>query len=280
MKNFVKFPNIVFSKARLHNWAKRKYITSENKAQDRVDASFYKYATLYATGKEWQAQLVDKFYHFDPVSNTLYNLIKNFTYKELDKVTIENLINTLLVAGIRAEIVNDTLHIESEELSFDVDKFSFLEPDILRRLPNIELPTRGGRSHPYGVVTTMFYGKYADIETCLVTGRIYQLSPSAKYLHSWVEIAFDGRVYVIDPTRNSVMPKEAFYHINHVGEIVKLHSSIVKKDYKMIRSLTDYDNYAVKVYYENPERGRALYKKLVDMGEIQENEKTTKISLL
>ena len=280
MKSFVKFPNIVFSKARLHNWAKRKYITSENKAQDRADTSFYKYATLYALGKDWQAQFVDKFYHFDPVANTLYHLIKHFTYKEVDNVAIQNLINTLQVADIKAEIVDDVLHVTSKDFSFDVDKFSVLEPDILRRLPDIEYPTRGGRCHPYGVVTTMFYGKYADMETHFVTGRIYQLSPLAKYLHSWVEVGFDDRVYVIDPTRNSVMPKEAFYQINHVGDVVKLHSSVIKRDYKMIRKLTDYDNYVVKVYYENPERGRALYKKLVDMGEIEENENTIKISLL
>jgi hypothetical protein len=38
----------------------------------------------------------------------------------------------------------------------------------------------------------------------------------------------------------------------------------------MIRALTDYDSYAVKVYYENPERGRMLYKKLVALGEIED----------
>ena len=38
----------------------------------------------------------------------------------------------------------------------------------------------------------------------------------------------------------------------------------------MIRKLTDYDYFAVKVYYENPERGRKLYKKLVSIGEIEE----------
>ena len=44
----------------------------------------------------------------------------------------------------------------------------------------------------------------------------------------------------------------------------------------MIRALTDYDGYAVKVYYENPERGRRLYKKLVELGEIEDVYKNEK----
>ena len=262
MKGFVKFPDIVFSKARLHNWARKKYVTSENKAQDKVDASFYKYATLYATGRERKAKKMDNTYHFDPVSNTLYNLIKFFTYKETDKPAIENLISTLLIADIKVQIEGDVLHVSSNEMSFDIDK-----------------PSRGGKCHPYGVLATIFYSKTDDFDTYFVTGRIYQLSPEAKYLHSWVEVLFNGEVYVIDPTRNAVMPRDAFYKINHVDETVRLHSSEVVKDYRIIRKLTDYDNYAVKVYYENPERGRKLYNMLVRMGEIIE-EKDMENSLL
>lgn len=279
MKGFVKFPDIVFSKARLHNWARKKYVTSENKAQDKVDASFYKYATLYATGRERKAKMMDNTYHFDPVSNTLYNLIKFFTYKETDKTAIENLISTLLIAGIKVQIEGDVLHVSSKEMSFDVEKLSVLEPDILRRLPDIDKPSRGGKCHPYGVLATIFYSKTDDFDTYFVTGRIYQLSPEAKYLHSWVEVLFNGEVYVIDPTRNAVMPRDAFYKINHVDETVRLHSSEVVKDYRIIRKLTDYDNYAVKVYYENPERGRKLYNMLVRMGEIIEKKDMEKTLL-
>ena len=52
-----------------------------------------------------------------------------------------------------------------------------------------------------------------------------------------------------------------------------------KRDYDLIRKLTDYDDYAVKVYYENPERGRKLYEKLVEIGEIVENKSIEKLSL-
>ena len=270
MKSFVNFPYIKFSKAKLHNWAKKKYITSENKKQDRVESSFLKFATLYATQKDKQAKFLDKIYDFDPVSSTLYNLIKVFTYKKVDSVSIDYLIESLALVGVNVKIINNELVIESEDLNFKVSKFSELEPEILKKLSNIEEPTRGGRCHPYGVITALYYNKCKDFETYLVTGRIYQLSPEAKYLHSWVEISTDKGVFVIDPTRNAVYPKEAFYSINHVGKTARLSSDEVKKDYDMIRMLTDYDNYAVKVYYENPERGRKLYKKLVSLGEIEE----------
>ncbi len=281
MISYVRFPMIKFSKARLHNWAKKKYITSENEAQDRVDASFLKYAQLYASGKYERTRFLNYFYKFDPVSNTLYNLIKVFTYKELDENAIKDLIDALEIVQIKAEIVDDVLYVESDDLSFNVKKLTNLEPFILKQLPNIDKPSRGGRCHPYGVITALFYDKAKDFETHLVTGRIYQLSPEAKYLHSWVEISDNDATFVIDPTRNAVYSKEAFYKINHVGEVVKVHSSVIKKDYKMIRRLTNYDDYAVKVYYENPKRGRKLYKKLVSLGEISEENdmETTKSSV-
>ena len=270
MISYVRFPLIRFSKARLHNWAKQKYITSENEAQERVDISFLKYAQLYASGKNERARILNYFYKFDPVSNTLYNLIKGFTYRETDEKAIKDLIDALEIVQIKAEIVDDVLYVKSDDLSFNVKKLTNLEPLILRRLPDIDKPSRGGRCHPYGVITALFYDKAKDFETHLVTGRIYQLSPDAKYLHSWVEISDSDATFVIDSTRNAVYSKEAFYKINHVGDVVRLHSSIINKDYKMIRKLTDYDDYAVKVYYENPERGRKLYKKLVKLGEISE----------
>lgn len=123
---------------------------------------------------------------------------------------------------------------------------------------------------PYGVLTALCYRNNKNFETHFVTGRIYQLSPKAKYLHSWVEISDKKEEFVIDPTRNAVYSKEAFYYINHVGETARVHSKVLSEDYDMIRTLTDYDNYAVKVYYENPEKGRVLYKKLVSIGAIEE----------
>lgn len=269
MNSFIKIPYIKFKKSCLHNWAKRKYISSENKKQDKVDTALKKCATLYSQGREGAAMRLKDEYSFDPVTNTLYNLIKFFTYREVDNIAISNMIESLKECGIDVEIKGNALYISSEDLNFRVVKFSKYEPRILATLKDIEEPSRGGKCHPYGVVTTLCYANNKNFETHFVTGRIYQLSPKAKYLHSWVEISDSKDVFVIDPTRNAVYPKDAFYYINHVGDTVRLHSSEVRKDYDMIRALTDYDDYAVKIYYENPERGRNLYKKLISSGAIE-----------
>lgn len=276
MRNFIKINYIKFRKAALHNWAKRKYIASENKKQKKVDASFLKCATLFSQGKNEKAVKMAKDFQFSPVENTLYELIKYFTYRELDEAKISNMIDSLKNVGIEAKIENDILFISSEELNFQVLKLSRIEPKILIQLIDIEKPSRGGKCHPYGVVTALCYNNNKNFKAHFVTGRIFQLSPRAKYLHSWVEIEEGKNVYVIDPTRNSIYPKDAFYQINHVGETVKIHSKDLKVDYPMIRALTDYDGYAVKVYYENPERGRRLYKKLVELGEIEDVYKNEK----
>lgn len=270
MKNFLKIPYIKFRKTCLHSWAKRKYITSENKSQDKVDATVLKCATLYSQGKNKEALRLGTQYSFDAVTNTLYNIIKSFTYRNVDMVAIFQMIESLEKCGVNVQIDGDVLHISSENLNFRVIKFSKYEPRILFQLKDIEEPSRGGKCHPYGVLTALCYRNNKNFETHFVTGRIYQLSPKAKYLHSWVEISDKKEEFVIDPTRNAVYSKEAFYYINHVGETARVHSKVLSEDYDMIRTLTDYDNYAVKVYYENPEKGRALYKKLVSIGAIEE----------
>lgn len=118
MRNFIKINYIKFRKAALHNWAKRKYIASENKKQKKVDASFLKCATLFSQGKNEKAVKMAKDFQFSPVENTLYELIKYFTYRELDEAKISNMIDSLKNVGIEARIENDILFISSEELNF------------------------------------------------------------------------------------------------------------------------------------------------------------------
>ncbi|MBP3581913.1 MAG: hypothetical protein J6J33_04105 [Clostridia bacterium] len=275
MKNFIKFPEIKFRKCLLHFWAKEKYINAENRKQDRVDRAYARFTKLYTKKKVSKAEKINLQYNFDIVATSLYNLIKIFTYKEFDKAVIQEFIDTLKIAGIEAEVNGGILHIKSEEISFFVKKLSKVEPAILKMLPDIEEETRGGKCHPYGVITALAYNKNKNFDTYFVTGKIYHLSAQGEYLHSWVEIADETDTFVIDPTRNAIYSKEAFYMINHVKDTIRLHSSVVQQDYKLIRELTNYDSYLAKVYYENPENGRKLHNELVKLGEIplQENQK-------
>ena len=270
VKNYLKIPYIKFRKSCLHNWAKWKYIASENKKQDKAKKEYLKYTSLVLSGKDKQAKEFNEKYNFDPLVNILSALIGEFTYKEINKDNFEPLVQALAVAGISVQIISDIMFISSNEFSFCVKKLSLFEPKIMNKLGDIEEDSRNGKCHPYGVVSTLYFDKLKEYETKFVTGRIYQLTPRAKYLHSWVEISDKENTFVVDPTKNAVYLKEIFYDINHVGEVSKLTALEVKTDYKMIKALTDYDNYAVKVYYENPERGKRLYEKLISAGEICE----------
>lgn len=272
MKSFIRFPEIRFRKSLFHFLAKEKYINSENRRQDKVDRAYAKFTKLYTLQKQDKANKINEQYHFDIVASALYNLIKVFTYKDFDTAAIQELIDALKIAGFEIAIIDDILHVKCEEVSFFVKKLSKMEPAILKMLPDIEEESRGGKCHPYGVVTALAYNKNKNFETYFVTGRVYHLSDKGDYLHSWVEISDDKDSFVIDPTRNAVYSKEAFYMINHVKDVVRLHSSVVQQDYKMIRELTTYDQYLAKVYYENPEKGRELHGQLIKMGEINLNE--------
>lgn len=276
MKNFIKIPYIKFRKSWLHNWAKWKYITQENKKQDKAKKEYMKYTSLVLAGKEKDAKECNDKFSFDPLAYILSTLISEFTYKKINKDNFEPLVQALAGAGISVQIISDIMFISSNEFSFCVKKLSLFEPRIKDKLKDIEIEDRSGKCHPYGVVTTLYFDKLDEYETKLVTGRIYQLTPKAKYLHSWVEIKDKDNTFVVDPTKNAVYLKDIFYDINHVGEVAVLSADDVKRDYDIIKSLTDYDNYAVKVFYENPERGRTLYKKLVSAGEIVEIKENAK----
>ena len=272
MKNFINFPYIKFSKADLCNWAKKKYIDSETTKVNRAQEKFSKYMLLYSSEKENTAKALNLIYRFDPMKNSLYNLIRSFTYKTFDKISFNYLVEMFSDMGLHIDIEGDELVVRKYDFSFSVMKLSKMEPEILKTLPDIEDPERRGKCHPYGVLTALHFHK-KQYKTQLVTGRIYQLSPGAKYLHSWVEIEKDGQILVIDPTKNAVMSKQAYYFINNVSSTVRLDASDVKKDFHIIEALTKYDNYVVKVYYENPKNGRKLYEKLVCLGEIGFNPK-------
>lgn len=274
MKNFIKFPYIKFRKSCLHNYSKWKYITREKSKQEKIKKTYLKYVSLVSKGKEKQADKLSESYEFDPLANILNGLISEFSLKEPNEENLKCYIDSLKSVGIDVQIIFDILFISSNDFSFCVKKLSKYEPEILKQLNDIEKTTRNGKCHPYGVVACLFLDALEDYKNVsLVTGKVFQLSPKAKYLHSWVEFLDEEKnAFVVDPTNNAVYLKDIFYDIHHVGETVNLSSSEVKRDYKIIKDLTDYDEYAVKIYYENPERGRKLYQKLNMLGEIGERE--------
>ncbi len=275
--NFVRFPFVRFEKAMLYNWAKEFYIDSENRAEKEVKEAYKKCAEYIEEGNQEKVDELRLIYDFQPQYDIIFELMKNFTLKEPNEMTHQTYAGILESAGFRVVCDNGTLQIfDDENNEIKMKKFSDLEPQIFKVLPDIDKPERGGKCHPYSVLTTLLYKNNKEFEAYLVTGRIYQLSHKFKYLHSWVEITVGDKTYVVDPSKNLIIEKDAFYEINHVAGTEKIHSSIVAEDYKMIRKLTDYDGYVAKVYYESRHNGLKLYRTLVKMGEISESQPESK----
>lgn len=272
MKNFIKFPFIKFKKAKLHSWAQNKYIEDEKRRQEEVEEAYRICGKYIEHGEVEKAQELIDFYNFDPLNEAIFEVIKRFTLKEPDYEGIKTYSDILALAKIFVEITEHELFFKSDYLNFSVKRFSEIRPEILKVLKDIDTVERGGRCHTYSVLSLLNYCKEPSVEVFMVTGRIYQLSPNANYLHSWLEIVDGDTVKVIDCAKNAVMDRDYFYEVNHVSRVERVHSSTIVADYKLIRRLADYDPVVSKVYYENVIRGRKLYRYLVDVGEIKESE--------
>ena len=274
--NFVRFPFIKFEKAKLYSWAKEFYIDSENRAEREVKEAYRECAKYIEQGNHQKAEELRLIYDFQPQYDIVFELMKNFTLKEPNDEVHETYATILEQAGYNVEIDDKTLKIHDDGKVIEIERFSDLEPNILKILPDIDKPERGGKCHPYSVLTAVMYKNKTEFDTHLVTGRIYQLSHKFKYLHSWVEISRDGKTYIIDPSKNLVIDRDSYYEINHVQGTERISANQVSEDYKMIRRLTDYDGYIAKVYYENRANGLKLYRRLVSLGEISEAEPENK----
>lgn len=268
--SFVKFPFIRFEKSKLHDYVYAIYIDGETRREKEVRDAYVECAKFIEEGNQEKVDELREKYNFEPQYDVTFELVKNFTLKKPDLETHRTYAEILENAGMKVEMSDTALKIVCDEDEYKFMRFSDLEPGILSVLSDIDTVERGGKCHPYSVLTALAYNKFKEYETYLVTGRIYQLSNQAKYLHSWVEVTDEYGTAIIDASKNLVTDKKSYYEINHVDETERISSEQVEIDYKMLRRLTDYDSYVAKVYYENRKRGLWLYQKLVKLGEISE----------
>ncbi len=272
-EGYIRYIGLRFNKTKLYNWAKRRYVEEETQADKRVREEYSKMKDISQLSPEEYAKIQNEF-NFEPQYYLLMNMIEEFTLADSNFESINA--TASLFDGLASIMYdNNYFSLTAEDASFTAKKLSHEFPEIKKYLTDIEKPNRIGRCHPYSVVLVALLAKdnHGDnsCKISLATDRIYQLSHKAKILHSWVEVEIDGKVFVLDASKNLIIDKDAYYEICHVNEPEKVDSIQLLKDYKMIRRLTDYDEYLVKVYYENAANGRLLYKTLVEKGEILEN---------
>ena len=270
-KNFVKFPFMRFKKSNVIKWVASKYFDGEISRQMQVNQAYDACAKCIEMGDEVGLEKIQSKYEFEPHFDLLNEALKEFTLKYPKIDLFYRCAELLSDAGIILELNKNKLTVTSEGLSLDAYKLSAVEPLLGIKIKDLEEPTRSGKCHYYAeLVALHFLNK--NIEADFVTGRIYQLSKVANYLHSWVEIKKGDKTYVIDPTKNIVIDKDLYYIINHVDETERISAPVLKEDIPIIRKLAGVDYRLTKVYYDNAENGRRLYEELVRMGEIKETE--------
>lgn len=272
MDSYIKYICKRFDVAKLKYWAKKRYYDSEMRHQEEVYNAYVNYFDYIKNNKSEQAENINNEYKFDFRNYIIWEMVKNFTLKPTNVQNLEILISILNEIGINFIINENELSILDDNLNFYVMRFSEVEPNILHYLKDIEKSSRAGKCHPYSVLTAKLFDSNQEFTTQFVTGQVYHLSEKSSYMHSWVEV-FDGEnECVIDPAKNVFMLKKPYYEINHVKEIQKINSSEIVQDYEMIRNLASFDNYLVKVYYENADNGRFLYQTLLQKGIVFESQ--------
>ncbi|MBQ4541545.1 MAG: hypothetical protein IJA23_01695 [Clostridia bacterium] len=272
-KEFVKYMGLRFKKAKLHSWAKERYVDAENLAEDNVKFYYSKMKDLKTMSTE-EFDSIQSEFNFEPHYFLIMQMLNEYTLAEPNHNLI--LDNADLFRSLGAKINYDDVcfEFELEDLKFMAIKLSHYFPYVMTHLTDIETRERVGKCHPYSVVVATLLERFRGnnkYKIYLATDRIYQLSNKSRYLHSWVEIEESENAFVVDATKNLVMDRSAYYEINHVESPEKVDSVQLARDYKKVRKLTDYDAFLVKVYYENAENGRLLYDALVKRGEIDES---------
>ena len=267
--NFIKFPFIRFKKSNVVRWVASKYFDSEVNRQMQVNQAYEACAKCIELGDDAALERIQSKYEFEPQFDLMNEAIKAITLKNPELHLFYSCVELLSEAGIVFELNQNKITVTAEDEVFDVYKFSAVEPQIKNKINDLEEKTRSGKCHYYSELVALYYLD-KNIETEFVTGRIYQLSKVANYLHSWVEIKYGEKTYVIDASKNIVIDKDLYYSINHVEEPERIPAKVLKQDIPMIRKLAGVDYRLAKVYYDNADNGRRLYNELIHMGEIKE----------
>lgn len=156
---------------------------------------------------------------------------------------------------------------------FKASKLSDIFP-IFKKIPVIETRERHGCCHTDAIAVSTAI----DDKNKVATGYYCTFGEGAKYLHSWVEIKLDSRIFVIDTTRNLLMPKKGYYFVRNIdGPVYKISSETLKKEEDIRDFLCEENEWLNKLYLSNRHQAKKVYKIIkqnhAQTIQTQENEK-------
>ena len=89
----------------------------------------------------------------------------------------------------------------------------------------------------------------------LVSGYCTMYSKAIQYPHSWLEINFQDREWVLDFTKNEMMNKEGFYKLHNPQNIVEIDNETLHNDLRLGKS-TSFADKDIRMYLFHPNEAR------------------------
>ena len=214
----------------------------------------------------------------------LYNemidaLIDRFTLAEsIDEEEFTRFKQMILEGGFiqDIELLRDSsqLLFKSNIGEFKASKLTDIFTCFKNPLVDFESDERHGRCHWLSID----FSKVIENENKVATGYVCTFAKKCKYLHSWIEVDIDSKPFVIDLTRNLLIPKKAYYYIMNISfPVYKISRETLIKDESIIESLTKENRWLSKLYLTNRHQAYQVYdilqSKKMESGEDSASEK-------
>lgn len=140
--------------------------------------------------------------------------------------------------------------------TFKASKLSDIFP-VFKNIPQLETSERHGKCHMASIDLSINISNKNKV----ATGYFYTFGEGCKYLHSWIEFKMDGRDFVIDTTRNLLMPKKFYYYIRNItGPVYKISSETLQKEEDIFDYLISHNEWLSKLYLSNRHQALQVYR--------------------
>jgi len=274
MKSYIRnFTNIFRRYKNPYLSLERRFVTPDQKSVKFID----KYNSLVDERVQSKSKMsAVKFATFvainncDLLANSINNYINDFTLDSVSDSQFQEKTKTIKkrLPQILEILIDERRHlfIETEDMSYRVRRISEYFPEFYKNNPVITTEDRAGQCHllaPKFVMNT-------NLEMLkLSTGPVYVLSPKATYLHSFVETFIDGEPVVIDPTKNLIINKEAYYFLHHIDrKPEKIFKEDLMKEAHMVRDMcVNYSPIFSKLYLSSREEALEIARKFYEKQE-------------
>ena len=219
---------------------------------------------------KWEVEFNEKFYNKRVMSLTLFEIFKRtpFNWDTFLVVTaISNFTandNVEVFESILKELIKKRVikNFERKDLGYFItakdetpirfieltDFFQPLDEDVKNRLKSTK---RYGHCHWDSIHIVENLVNPSNI----VSGYITLQSKKMKFSHSWVEMEYLGKVWVLDFTMNVMMNKEGYYKLYNPQNIIKIGKNTLIEDLKLMEKTTFKDK-DIRMYLFNPEEAR------------------------